>query len=307
MVKVWEVLERNKKFLLPKLPKIAELSPMNQIYYSPQSELYEPKHFLKLALLDLQASKTIAWQLFRKNFISQYRQNFLGYLWIFLPPLSTALIWIFLHFSKIIDLGATDIPYPLYVLTGVFLWQTFTESVTCPLQQLLFSKHLITKFKIPHEALVIAGLGSIVFNLLIRMSILLLCLMYFQIGFGWNLVLAPVSLVVLILMGTSIGILLTPLGMLYQDILNGIGIVLNVLFFLTPIIYPIPKTGTVSKIVSFNPLSSIINTNRNWLTGGNMMPDNYFFAVIFAAITIFFVGWFLYRLAKPHIIERISS
>lgn len=280
---------------------------MNQIYYSPQSELSEPKHFLKLALLDLKVSKPIAWQLFRKNFISQYRQNFLGYLWIFLPPLVTALIWIFLHFSKIIDLGSTEIPYPIYVLTGVFLWQTFTESVTCPLQQLLFSKHLITKFKIPHEALVIAGFGAILFNLLARLIILFLGLLYFQVGLGWNLLLAPIGLAVLILTGISIGVLLTPLGMLYQDILNGIGIVLNALFFLTPIIYPIPQNVAISRMVSLNPLTSIINTNRNWLTGGELMPDLSFFIVVSVSIIVFFSSWLFYRLAKPYIIERISS
>jgi lipopolysaccharide transport system permease protein len=280
---------------------------MNQIYYSPRSELSEPKHFLKLALLDLKASRSIAWQLFRKNFISQYRQSFLGYLWIFLPPLTTALIWIFLYFTKIVDLGTTEIPYPLFVLTGVFLWQTFTESVTCPLQQLLNSKHLITKFKIPHEALVIAGLGSIIFNLLARLLILFLCILHFQIGFSLNLLLAPIGLAALILAGMAIGLLLTPLGMLYQDILNGIGIVLNVLFFLTPIIYPLPKLGFVANIVSLNPLTAVINTNRNWLTGGNLMPEFSFYVVVSVSIFVFFGSWLFYRLAKPYIIERISS
>lgn len=280
---------------------------MTEIIYTPQSDLRKPRQFLKQIYLDVNTSRQIAWQLFRKNFVSQYRQNFLGYLWIFLPPLATALIWIFLHFSKIIELGSTEIPYPIYILTGVFLWQTFTESVTCPLQQLLFSKHLITKFKIPHEALVIAGLGSIVFNLLARIIILFLCLLYFQVGLSWNLLLAPIGLVVLILAGISIGLLLTPLGMLYQDILNGIGIVLNALFFLTPIIYPIPQNGVILRIVSFNPLTPIITANRNWLTGGAVMPDISFFVVASLSIFVFFGSWLFYRLAKPYIIERISS
>lgn len=280
---------------------------MNQIYYSPQSELSEPKHFLKLALLDLKASRTIAWQLFRKNFISQYRQNFFGYLWIFLPPLTTALIWIFLYFTKIVDLGKTEIPYPIYVLTGVFLWQTFAESLVCPLQQLSFSRHLISKFKIPHEALVIAGLGSIVFNLLARLVILFICLFFFEVGFGWSLLLAPIGLAILILVGIAIGVLLTPLGMLYKDILNGIGIVLNVLFFLTPIVYPLPKLATISTIVALNPLTSVIDTNRDWLTGGNVMPDFAFFVIVSVSIFMFFGGWLLYRLATPYIIERVST
>lgn len=280
---------------------------MQEILYTPQSDLRKPRQFLKQIYIDLNTSRQIAWQLFRKNFFSQYRQNFLGYLWIFLPPLATALIWIFLHFSKIIDLGTTEIPYPIYVLTGVFLWQTFTESVVCPLQQLLFSKHLITKFKIPHEALVIAGLGSIIFNLLARLVILLFCLIYFQTGIGWNLLLAPFGLAVLILTGMAIGLLLTPLGMLYQDILNGIGIVLNALFFLTPIIYPIPQNGVISRIVSLNPLTPIITSNRNWLTGGAVMPDISFFMVASLSVFLFFSGWLFYRLAKPYIIERISS
>lgn len=280
---------------------------MNQIYYSPRSELSEPKHFLKLALLDLKASRSIAWQLFRKNFISQYRQSFLGYLWIFLPPLTTALIWIFLYFTKIVDLGTTEIPYPLFVLTGVFLWQTFTESVTCPLQQLLNSKHLITKFKIPHEALVIAGLGSIVFNLLIRIVVLLLALIYFKVGVSWEFLLVPVGLAVLVLAGIAIGVSLTPLGMLYRDVSNGMGIVLNVLFFLTPIVYPIPDRGAFSRLLLLNPLTPLVDFNRRWLTGSDALPDLSFFIVAGVSGLILVGSWLFYRITKPYIVERISS
>ena len=84
---------------------------------------------------DLRASRELAWRLLVRNISAQYRQTLLGYVWAFLPPIVTTLVWVFLNAQKIFDVGETGVPYPVYVLTGTILWQVFVDAMNSPLRQ----------------------------------------------------------------------------------------------------------------------------------------------------------------------------
>ncbi|HEY0257850.1 MAG TPA: hypothetical protein VGC39_10435, partial [Candidatus Methylacidiphilales bacterium] len=90
---------------------------MIETIYSSESQLRSPRRFLRETMMDLRASREVAWRLFLRNLRSQYRQSVLGYLWILLPPLATMLLWVYLNWTKTVAIGRTDIPYPIYVLT----------------------------------------------------------------------------------------------------------------------------------------------------------------------------------------------
>src|SRR3984957_18917231 len=106
---------------------------MTEIIYSSQSRLRSPRLFLREMISDLRNSREAAWHLFARNLRSQYRQSFLGYIWILLPPLATALLWVYLNWTQTLAIRHTDIPYPIYVLTGTMLWQVFSDALYCPL------------------------------------------------------------------------------------------------------------------------------------------------------------------------------
>lgn len=280
---------------------------MQEIIYTPESELRFPKQFLKSMLRDLRASREIGWRLFLRNFRSQYRQSVLGYLWLIFPPLITAFIWISLNKTRILNVGETDGSYAAYVLTGIFLWQSFVEIINCPLQQIVFSQAIITKFRVPHEALILSGLGGVIFNLFIRIVILLIGLLLLKVTLSWTLLLVPFGLFCLLTFGLAIGLLITPLGLLYKDVSNVLGSGLQIAFFLTPIIYYVPAGGIASSVVALNPVTPLLVTTRNWLITGTITPQPYFFYVTAVSLVILFFSWVTYRLAKPHLIERISS
>lgn len=72
---------------------------------------------------------------FGSQYRAQYRQMILGYMWAFLAPILTTLIWVFLDAQKIFDVGEIGVPYPVYVLTATILWQIFVDAMNSPLQQ----------------------------------------------------------------------------------------------------------------------------------------------------------------------------
>jgi len=280
---------------------------MKEIVYTSNSQLGTPRIFLQELIEDLRATKEIGWRFFLRNLRAQYRQSWLGYLWLIIPPLGTTLIWVYLSRAKILNVNTMDVPYPVYVLTGMFLWQTFIEALTCPLQQLQSSRWILTKIKAPHEAFVLAGLGGIVFNLLARMIILIVAFLWFGVSLQATLLLFPLGVFSLLLLGLAIGLLITPIGMLYTDVSNGLGVIITFWFFITPIVYMIPKDSKVLSIVKYNPVTPLLVTTRNWLMNGVVTPESGFYLVTTLALVTFLSGWIFYRLAKPHLIVRLSS
>jgi lipopolysaccharide transport system permease protein len=276
---------------------------MKETVYTSNSQLSTPRIFLQELIEDLKSTREIGWRFFLRNLRSQYRQSWFGYLWLLIPPLGTTVIWVYLSKAKILNVNTMDVPYPIFVLTGMFLWQTFVESLVCPLQQLQASRLILTKIKAPHEAFILAGLGGIIFNLIARMFILVVAFIWYGVSFQTTWLLFPLGVISLLMLGLAIGWLITPLGMLYTDVSSGINIIVTFWFFITPIVY----SNNDLAIVKFNPLTPLLITTRNWLTNGIAAPESGFFLVTILAFFIFLFSWILYRLAKPHLIVRLSS
>lgn len=278
---------------------------MEEIVYSAESQLLAPRRFIHGAFVDLRASPSAASSSFLRNLQAQYRQSWLGYIWLLLPPIATTLVWVYLNAAHILNVGQTTAPYPVYVLTGTILWQVFAESLTCPLRQLSAAREILTKTRIPHEALVLAGLYEVVFNFTVRFAITLPVYFWLRSPLRLEFLLAPLGVISLLLLGLTIGLLLTPLGLLYQDVSRSLNIIIGFWFLLTPVIYPAPAKGLAALLVRLNPVTPILVTTRDWLTLSVVAPTPGFASVIAASVMCLIGGWLIYRLAKPHLISRL--
>ena len=256
---------------------------------------------------DLVASGDLGWRLLVRNVSEQYRQTLFGYLWLIIPPICTAAVWVFLNSQKILTVGKTDIPYPVYVLVGTLLWQLFTRSATQPIMHMFKNQAVISKLNFPKEAIIIASFGEMLFNAAIQLLILIPVFLWFRIPVGTTLLLAPAGVLMVVLLGTTIGLLLLPLGSLYKDVMRGVPLVMRAWFFLTPIVYPEPKEGIASLLADYNPVSPFLLTTRRWLTG--TMPESMtpFYTMLFVTSVALLFGWILMRVAMPAIIERMNA
>jgi len=282
-------------------------SKLVQVTYTPESQLRHPGQLIKAMFTDLKNSRELAWRLFVRNISAMYRQSVLGYVWAFLPPVATTLVWVFLNSSKIVDTADTTIPYPVYVMVGTLLWQIFVDAINSPLKLVTSSKAMLIKINFPREALIIAGVYEISFNFLIRLVLFAGILLLYKVALPMSIVLAPIGVIAIILFGLVIGIGLTPVGMLYQDIGRGLMIITSFWFYLTPIVYPTPTSFPANLVARYNPVSPLIITTREWITSGYVENINAFITVLCASIIFLFFGWTLYRIAMPHIIARLGS
>jgi lipopolysaccharide transport system permease protein len=256
---------------------------------------------------DLLASRELAWRLLIRNISAQYRQSLLGYAWAFIPPLFTSLIWIFLNSQDILGVADTEIPYPAFVIIGTVLWQTFTDALNSPLQSVTQSKAMLSKINFPREALILTGIGQVLFNFAIRALLVVFILVWFNVPVTDGLLLAPIGVLALVGLGTMIGLLLTPLGLLYQDVARALAFGTNALFFLTPVIYPVPQASWDATLIKLNPVTPLLVSTRDWLAIGHASQISGFIWVSGLTMILMFVAWVMYRISMPHLISRISS
>jgi lipopolysaccharide transport system permease protein len=256
---------------------------------------------------DLKASRELAWRLMVRDISAQYRQSLFGIFWAFVPPLATALIFIFLNSHKVINIEETAIPYPVFAIVGTFLWQIFVFGFNSPIRVVTASKSMLTKINFPREALLLSSLGQTLFDTGIKAVILIVVLLTFKIQFTWGALFALIALIILLLLGMTFGLLLTPIGLLYTDVSHGLTIMITMWFFLTPVVYPPPTNFPLSLIATLNPVSPILVGARDLATTGVLHNPIMCFLVTFMMLLLLMVAWIIYRLAMPIVIERISE
>ncbi len=280
---------------------------MDEVIYTPESQLKNPRVLFKSMYNDLILSRELSWRLFIRDISAKYRQTMLGYVWAFLPPLITTFLWVFLNNQKILNVGKTAIPYPAYVLIGTLLWQVFVDALRAPLEKVTAARSMLAKINFPREAILIAGLGEVVFNFLIRLVLIISVFLFYNIPIQSTILLFPLGIISLMLLGTMIGVILTPIGVLYRDISQAILVITQLWFYITPIVYPVPKEGLGKLVATINPVSPIIIMTRSWLTGTPADAVQPFIYITVGSIFLLFSGWTMYRLALPHLIERMSA
>ncbi len=277
------------------------------VVYTPESQLRHPIQLFRQMWQDLLTCRELAWQLLVRNISAQYRQSFLGIFWAFVPPIVTAIGFTFANNAKIVNIGATDIPYPAYVMFSMALWQTFTEALNGPVQAVSSAKQMLARINFPREALILAKLGEVFFNFAIKLVLIVGLFFWFRIPVPWTVILAPVALIHLVILGTFFGLLLAPLSVLYNDISKGLTLIVGLWLFLTPVVYPLPKGGGLAKLVQLNPATPLLVTTRELATTGIVSnPYGFWVASIFAIVGLL-LAWLVYRLAMPFVVERISS
>ncbi len=277
------------------------------VVYTPESQLRTPGILLTSMWQDLKDSRELAWRLFVRDISARYRQSILGVFWAFLPPILTGLVFIVLQSNKIVNFGETDIPYPVFVLVGTTLWQLFSESLNGPLNSVRSAKAMLAKINFPREALIVSAFYQMLFNLSIKLVILVGIFVYFGIHVTWGLILTPLAILMLILLGMTLGLLLTPLGTLFTDVSSGLTFGIQLWFFATPVVYPTPQSFPFSHIATLNPVSPLLIGARDLATKGVLTNVEPFLIVSGLTIIGVFIAWLIYRTSLPIIIERMSA
>lgn len=274
--------------------------------YSPASGLADPMRLFREMADELRNSRELAFTLFSRDIRAQFRQSILGYAWLFFPPVANTLVWIFLNRSGVVQVADTGMPYPAFVMIGTLLWQAFLDSLTKPISSLNAARSMLVKLNFPRIAPVLAGIGETTLVSSIRLVLLIPVFLYAGLMPSWTIVFFPFAYLALVIFGTAIGAFLTPIGLLYSDVGRAIGVLGQFAMYATPVVYPIATQGFLGWVNQLNPITYLLEIGRATLVCGPWDSLPIAGAITLVAFLLLLVGWAIFHVTVPRLIERMG-
>jgi len=250
-------------------------------------------------------ARELSWQLFIRDFKAKYRQSLLGWAWLFLMPFVTMGTFLLLNMSGVIKIGDIPVPYPIFGLLGISLWQVFSNGWTSLTSSLTSGRSLITKINFPREVLIISSFGQVVVEFLIRLLLVLIVYLIYGLFPSLWVLLLPLYILPVFLLTLGLGFLTSLLNVVIRDANSFINLGTSFILFLMPIMYTMPEKGLLSKVNKYNPLFFLINTPREIIISGKISAPAGFALSSLMAFAIFLVGWFVFYISQPKLAERI--
>jgi len=208
---------------------------------------------------------------------ARYKGSTLGYLWTQIAPLGMMMVYVIV-FSFLLPNGLAM--FPVFVIVGLLPWNYTAEAVLNGTRSIIDNAALVKKVYFPREVLPLVAVGSSLLNFILSLPMMMLVIIVVQLttlgrlNLSWSIVYLPVIMVLQTIFLTGLALLLGAGAVFFRDVVHLIGIVINIWFFLTPIIYPLStiSEGLAARVIRWiNPLASIIEFYRE-IIYGNPVP-----------------------------------
>ncbi len=272
--------------------------------------VYEPDRYLKLGIRiwpkmfkELVQSRELIWRLFIRNWSARYKQAALGYLWALIMPFVAIGTFMFLNKAGILNIASTGIPYPLFALIGLAVWQLFSTGIISGCNSIVSAGGMISKINFPLEALVFSSVAQSIFEFLIKFGLIIVFFFVFKFVPSWGIIFFPLALIPVLILTLGLSLILSLVNGVLRDTVNIVSLLTTFLMFLTPVLYPISAGKSV--FFKLNPLSPLITAPRDLIVYGHIKEPIDFFIVSVLSFLLFFVSWRVFYLAKTKIPERL--
>ncbi|HXG66536.1 MAG TPA: ABC transporter permease [Blastocatellia bacterium] len=192
----------------------------------------------------------------------RYKQSLLGIFWAVLQPLSLMLIYTII-FSFIMKMPSGDAPYALFVYAGILPWICFSSALTSATSSLTAHANLITKVYFPREILPLTYVLASLFDFFIASVVLGGLLFYYRAPLTWNVLYALPIMLALIVFALAMSLFFSALQARYRDIGFGVGLLLQLWMFATPVVYPLSLVPDRWRpYYLLNPMAGIVENFR---------------------------------------------
>src|SRR6185437_10572902 len=168
----------------------------------------------------------------------RYKQTVLGFAWVFVQPLALTTVYS-LIFGKLAKLPSEGVPYPLFLLSGLVLWQFFAAATNTASVGLVAQGALISKVYFPRIIILLSPVLAGLLDFAIVMALVLVAQIAWGIYPGLTLVLAPIFVLLAAATVLAFSLWLSALDAFYRDVRYLLGFGLQIAYFAAPIVYPL--------------------------------------------------------------------
>lgn len=256
------------------------------------------------------AYKSLIFTLLKRNYSLQYKQTILGPLWmIFNVVLNTGVFTVV--FGYVGKMSSDGVPYFLFCLSGNVIWNLFSSCFYGNTRVLMENSYLFGKVYFPRIIVPISNallwLVRGMLQFLVLLAVLAVFILRGEVAFTGGKILFVIPLFFFaLIMGTSLGMIISSLTVKYRDFDHLTGAIMSVLMYISPVLYPTSQLSPIIKsLVYFNPMSAFIEAFRYCITGtGGIYIPGMIYSLLFTVI-VAVVALIMYGKAEKDFIDIV--
>lgn len=258
-----------------------------------------------LRLHELWEFRELFFVLLIRKFKGKHRKMAFGYVWIIAVPLINMVVFSFV-FGKMAKLPSEGFPYPVFIYVALLPWQFFANGTRDASRSLLDQRNIISRIYFPRLLIPTAAVVSAAIEFFASFLVLLVVMAVFQINLTWHIVTLPFFLLLGGFFALGFGLWLSCLTIKFHDVIVGLGFFLNILQFLTPVVYSSKLiTGPWAFFYELNPMAVVVNGFR-WALLGRPMDFGLNLLLSCLIVVLFVVsGAFYFRRTERTIVDHI--
>ena len=226
-----------------------------------------PKTFAKgLGLKELWQKKYLIWLFIKRDITVQFKQTIFGMGWYFISPLFSMVMYIVV-FGRIAGIPTDDIPQPVFYLSGICLWEYFSECLTAVSGTFQTNAGLFGKVYFPRLVSPVSVVISKLFRFSLQIGTFIIVYLLFvfkgvHLCPNAYLLLFPVLILMIQCLALGLGLMVSSMTTKYRDLTNFFGVFVSLWMYATPIVYPLSyvTNPTLHQIMLFNPMTAIIES-----------------------------------------------
>ncbi|MBI3500628.1 MAG: ABC transporter permease [Bacteroidetes bacterium] len=256
----------------------------------------KPVSKISLGLKELREFRELFYFFTWRDIKVKYKQTVLGVLWAILQPFMLMVVFT-LFFSKGLNVPSDNIPYPVFVYSGLLLWNIFSSGLSSASNSMVSNAGIIKKIYFPRLIIPMSSILVALFDFFMALVVYIGILIYYRHPVDATIVIyLPLSILITIMSTFGLGTLLAALNIKYRDFRYIIPFFIQILLFLTPVIYPVSiiKYEWAQKILSLNPMAGAIELIRSPVTHA-ALNIQLVITSIFVSVLLFFAGLFYFR------------
>lgn len=270
-----------------------------------------PKKGIGLRLGEVFRYKDLIWLNVVRLFKVKYKQTILGPLWFILQPLLMTLVHTVI-FGDLIGLAPNSVPTFLFYMSANVLWLYFSTCLSATSSTFLTHARLFEKVYFPRLTIPISTIISSAIKFLMEFAVFMLALLiYYLCGakfeITWVALFTPLFVLQLGLLGLGIGLIISALTIKYRDLQVLIGFGLQLLMFLSPVVYGIDSIAnpTLQQIIMYNPISPTMELIRYGFLGVGSLVWNYWLIASITTIVILVFGIIIFNRVEKNFTDII--
>lgn len=239
----------------------------------------------------------------KKEIRGKYKKSFLGILWSFLNPLLMLMVYAIIF---PIILKSPEKNYVMFLMTALIPWTFFTTVVTQGASTIIANGNILKKVYFPREILPISTVTSGLVNFLISCLIIFIFLIFTGIGFSKYILLLPFVILIEYLFLLGVVFILSSVTVYLRDLEHIIGVVIQALFYGTPIVYSLSTIpANFMWVFRLNPMAYIVQGYRDILYYQTMPDFKGLSFILLLSIGLVILGYYIFNRLQKNFAEEL--